>query len=478
MDPRQGQGIPGRISHSDGSRGVCPQEPEHDHAVPVGVKHNILPLLLLLLLFAPLAAEQTQTPEQELRALTDLGAYWLVDRWVTGQLDKVPTQTLKGMVALPAEQRWLIPVEALSALAGVRASESKILKMLDPAIEEAHKLQLAEQELALRVLALRACDSCDLPKELRQRLPAALELARQVKTPRGKILAFQVASLAFMYTHSPSNAQVWTDGYARASAMLPREPLPDLMLRNSGGLWLGTGDCLVEWARLGHAAGVGKPFQDKLERDVSWLLQHSSAALKGVPPSVEPFLASLWVSIRAGTPELQQEAWKYVQELKGGYQSLEAKLARWTKKATCLDELDGIGAHYHLARIKTGQALPEELQLARAEVASYGSPDLILALTEALTEQALSSKQPDLAERYLKPVLEIRTMTRVHRSLLLTLSARAKLAANETNEAKALLFEARMLQLDYLAERGGTKELDALYFKPTIDLMKQLQMQL
>lgn len=436
-------------------------------------------LLLLLLLLAPLEAEQTQTPEHELRSLTDMGAYWLVDRWVTGHPDKVPTQTLKGMVALPAEQRWLIPVEALSALAGVRASDPKTLNILDPVIEEAHKLQLAEQELALRVLALRACGACDLPKELRQRLPPALELARQVKTQRGKILAFQVASLEFMYTHSPSNAQIWTDGYARASALLPREPLPDLTLRNSGGLWLGTGDCLSEWDNLGQAAGVGKPFQEKFERDVAWLVQQSEAALKGTPLSVEPLLATLWVSMRAGTPKVQEVVWERHQQLKGGlYKPLEANLARLEKKTTCLDELDGIGAFYHLVRIKRGQALPEELELARAEVASYGSPDFAVALIGLLTDQALSSKQPDLAERYLKAALENRTMTRVHRSHLLTWSARAKLAAGQPDEAKALLFEARMLQLEYLAERAGTKELDAYYFKLTNDLMKQLQMQL
>lgn len=424
-------------------------------------------LLVFLLLLAPARADG---PVEELvGVLTDMGAYVSVTRMLQARLPELERQTLAGQVALPAEQRWMLPAEALPALLQVRLNApAGDYTLVDALAVQARQLGLAEQELALRALAVRLADRADLPLEVRRRLPDALELADRVKTQRGKILAFQLVSTDFFYNQLPAHPdlspEVWARSYQRASDLLPREPLQPQVLNRSFGLWLGFEECQADWlARVVQADVKGAPLQALLQ-DVQWLSQQVTTGLKLDRPALEPTFAYLWLSLKVGSmgqPATLEQAGKTLQQMRTQFKPIEAELAK-RGLTDCLDELDGLEAYFLLLR---GQK--EGLQRGARLVTNYAAPWLCVELAQRLA--------PHASEQQLLPFLDLPSLTRVHRSLLLTALAEVALREQKPDQARAYLFEARAMQLEYLADLGAGSRLDGLFFKKTIELSRQLQ---
>lgn len=425
--------------------------------------------LLVLLLLLPARAEISV--EDLFGALTDMGAYVAVSKTLPANLPQLQRQTLAGQVSLPPQERWMLPAEALPLLLQIRINDpAGDFRRVDELTARARELSLAEQELALRALAVRMADRADLPLEVRRRLPAALELADRVKTQRGKILAFQLVSQDFFYNQLPAHPdlspEVWARSYQRASDLLPREPLETGVLRRSFGLWLGFEECLADWmARMLQSGLQGIPTQ-AFTGDILWLSEQATAGTKPTPPGLEPTLAQLWFALKvgsAGQTTTLEKTGRIVMGMRQQFEPIQKALSK-RGVSDCLDEVTGLEAFYLLEK---RDRTPDDVQRAAQRVSSYAAPWLCLELARALA--------PTGHQQVAVSFLDLPNLTRVHRSLLLTVLAEVALHDQKPDEARVYLFEARALQLEYLADLGAGSKLDQLFFKRTVELSRQVQ---
>lgn len=441
-------------------------------------------LLLVVLLLTSAWAQTIEDREASYATLADLGARQFLMTTGATIPTFLPRQTQTGMLALEPEGRWMLPAEALPLLATVRVfQDGRVLAPLELQIQAAHELGLAEQELALRVLAMRAADLAQRPLDVRKQLPAARELVARVPGERGRILAFEVATYGFVYEYVPRHPDLtpgqWAEAYAAASALLPRQDLTPATLGLSFGLWHTFAECLLAWMLEGARCGAVAPVTNGLNQDIAWLAHQSERALRLEKPRFEVTLAtaSLLLQLGSAQPETLGQSRELLEKFRPALLPFDKGL-REANGYGCLDTLDELQAIHTLFRIELGQTSSPGPDLGAAKDLLLDSPTADGLLELAITADLLMRRARNLpaAEESVAEFLKLPNFSRLARSQLLTMQASLWLEQGKTAEARQALFEARALQLEYLADLGASSARDQQLFAPTLELTKKLDL--